>query len=733
MYFATKQSVGAASITELQCSKSNWITVHGGHRVQSATRKSESAPAERAAHRAAPVAKRAKLSVLLITRDDTLWPQIGAHLDTHLVLKQVDSIDELLSTTPSGQAAVILWDARDQADAAAVLSRLQLHSPRFAVIPLDEASNAHAWTDALALRQAVAHVAVPIANDELTAALQSAQEEVNARMALLGDGSEASAAAAAAGAAPGAGGSGARLTPRKIPWVPASIIAGVLLAGAVTYGVLRPNANSVKPTAVANSQQPPRQATPQATQQTPSAGNTAPAAEEQVDLLIEKAQQAMTDRHFIDPADGSALTLYRNALLLAPDNGEARQGLQRLAEILFSRVQSALDERKFDVALQALETARSINPNDGRLSGLDERIATMRAEFGPAQILAAINAQNFDRAAQLIDEAARTKSLNNAKLAQLRDELRRRHAEADIASIVKLIDTRLQQDKLTEPRNDSAGYYLNQARAAGASAAELQAQSQEIYKRLTQTLHAAIEQRRFADADRVLTDLRGFGAPASMTAALQRDLTTARAQQAAATPEPPQYLDLAQSRLSQGKVIEPATDSALFYINQLRAADPRNSALPRISSMVQAQILEQARGALDAGQPATAEPLLQTAASLGASAGLDSLNERLIQMKLAGAAAPDVVEASLTRVKNIQLDYPGDALRKNVEGWVDLSYVVTTDGKVTKVKVLDSNPTGVFDAAASKALSRLRYKPMLVGGKATAVSTKLRIAFRLAK
>jgi TonB family protein len=697
--------------------------------VQSATRKSESAPAERAAHRAAPVAKRAKLSVLLVTRDDSLWPQIGAHLDSHLVLKQVDSIEELLSTIPAGQAAVVLWDARDQADAAAVLSRLQLHSARFAVIALDEASNAHAWTDALALRQAVAHVAVPIAIEELTTALESAHEEVNARIALLGDGSEPSAGAAT----PGAGKTGARSSQRKIPWIPASIIAGVLVAAAATYGVLRQSSAPVKSTPAASPHQAPRQLPQQAPQQTPPADNPALATEEKVDLLIEKAQQAMSERHFIDPADGSALTLYRNALLLAPDNGEAREGLQRLAEILFSRVQSALDERKFDVALQALETARSINPNDGRLTALDERIASMRAEFGPAQILATINAQNFDRAAQLIDEAGRTKSLSNAKLAQLRDELRRRHAEADIAGIVKLIDTRLQQDRVSEPRNDSAGYYLNQARAAGASAAELQAQSQEIYKRLAQTLHAALEQRRFADADRALADLRGFGAPASMTAALQRDVTAAHTQQAAAVPETPQYLDLAQTRLTQGKLVEPSNDSALYYVNQLRAADPRNSSLPRISSMVQAQILEQARAALDAGQPATAEPLLQSASGLGASAGLDALNERLIQMKLAGAAAPEVLEASLTRVRGIQLDYPDDALRKNIEGWVDLSYLVTADGKVTKVKVLDSSPAGVFDAAASRALSRLRYKPMTLNGKASAVNTKLRIAFRLAK
>ena len=226
--------------------------------MQSATRKNESAPAERAAHRAASVAKRAKLSVLLITSDDTLWPQIGAELDTHLVLKQVDSVDELLSTSPLGQPAVVLWDARGQADTAAELSRLQLHSPRYAVIALDEASNAHAWTDALALRQAIAHVALPIANDELTAALASAHEEVNARTALLGDGGDAS-GSAAAGAARGTGGSGARSGPRKIPWIPASVIAGVLIAGAVTYAVLRQSAAPVKSPPAAISQQSPRQ------------------------------------------------------------------------------------------------------------------------------------------------------------------------------------------------------------------------------------------------------------------------------------------------------------------------------------------------------------------------------------------------------------------------------------------------------------------------------------------
>jgi TonB family protein len=685
--------------------------------VQSATRKNESAgPDPVALKSSAPAGKKTKLSVLLITGDDMLWPQIGAHLSKDLILKQVDSVDELLTATQPGQAAILLWDARNQTDAAVVLSRLQLHSPRFAVIALDDAGSESTWTNPIALRQVVAQLPVPVPPGHLKTALENAHEEVNARVALLGE----TGAITPGGTAPAAP-SG----PRRVPWVPAALIGGVLIAGAVAYMVLRHGNTSVAPAPSAAPASPAQAAPPPA--------KSAAATDEKVDVLIEKAQQAMLERHFIDPADGSALTLYKNALLLDPANGEAHQGLQRLAEILFARVQSALDERKFDVALQSLETARSIMPGDSRLAGLDARIASLRAEFGPAQILAAIAAQNFDRAGQLIDDAARAKSLNPAKLTQLRDELRRRHEEADIGNFVKLIDGRLQQDKLIEPRNDSAAYYLGQARASGASAASLQSQIQELDRRLAQTLRADIDQRRFADADRFLAELHGSGVPATTVAALQHDLDTARGAQAAAAPQQPQYLDLAQSRLAQGKVTEPDNDSALFYVNQLRAADPKNGALPRISAAVQAQILDQARAALDASLPAKADALLQMASGLGASPDLPALNQRLAQAKQAVAGPQEVSEADLSKLKPIELDYPSTALAKNIEGWVSLSYMVTAEGKVTGVKVLESSPTGVFDTAAVRAMARVRYKPMLQSGKPVAVTTKLRIAFRLKK
>ena len=90
--------------------------------------------------------KKQKLPVLLITADESLWPQIGADLSSGLILKQLDSIDELISSTPAASPGIVIWDARNNADPAGMLSRVNSHSSRFAIIALDDATSADAWT-----------------------------------------------------------------------------------------------------------------------------------------------------------------------------------------------------------------------------------------------------------------------------------------------------------------------------------------------------------------------------------------------------------------------------------------------------------------------------------------------------------------------------------------------------------------------------------------------------------
>jgi hypothetical protein len=306
--------------------------------------------------------------VYLVTGDESLWPLVGADLSGDLILRQLDSIEELLATVPSGQAGIVLWDARTHADAASAIASLALHSTRFALVVLDSHSNAGVWTLPLHQRQIVANVGLPLSSVMLGKALERAREEANARMALLGDSSSAPEA-----------GAGSAEAAKKTRWLSAAstaaIAAAIMVAAAAAFVLTHHGVTTARPTQAASPV---------------TSENGVPVAEDKVDGLIERAQQAMLDRHFIDPAAGSALALYRDVLRIDPDNGEARQGLERLAEILVARVQSALDERKFDTALKSLETAQ-----------------------------------------QLIDEAAEAKLLPPAKLAQLREDVRKRRDEFD--------------------------------------------------------------------------------------------------------------------------------------------------------------------------------------------------------------------------------------------------------------------------------------------------------------
>ncbi len=61
--------------------------------------------------------------------------------------------------------------------------------------------------------------------------------------------------------------------------------------------------------------------------------------------------------------------------------------------------------------------------------------------------------------------------------------------------------------------------------------------------------------------------------------------------------------------------------------------------------------------------------------------------------------------------------YPRRALSRGIEGWVLLEFTVTKAGTVTDVRVLESEPPGIFDKAASEAALKFKYKPRVVDGE----------------
>lgn len=89
------------------------------------------------------------------------------------------------------------------------------------------------------------------------------------------------------------------------------------------------------------------------------------------------------------------------------------------------------------------------------------------------------------------------------------------------------------------------------------------------------------------------------------------------------------------------------------------------------------------------------------------------------------------VDQAPRAIRTFPPQYPYTAKRDNIEGRVLLKFVVDTDGLPKEAKVEVSEPEGVFDEAALKALERYRFRPAVKDGKTVLCIVKLPISFRL--
>ena len=82
-------------------------------------------------------------------------------------------------------------------------------------------------------------------------------------------------------------------------------------------------------------------------------------------------------------------------------------------------------------------------------------------------------------------------------------------------------------------------------------------------------------------------------------------------------------------------------------------------------------------------------------------------------------------------VKIVRPTYPALARQTHVEGRVSLNCLVGTDGLVEKIKVTKGHP--LLIQAATDAVSKWRFKPLVLNGKAVEVETIVNIDFQLPK
>lgn len=695
--------------------------------------RSREATAPGAATGSAPASSTPAVDVTAITTRDDFLLELGQTLGGQAAVRPVESIEAALPHLGSTRRAQILViDARDVAELRAAADAAHAEAPHAVVLVFTESRAEAQAGAALKGSKVFAILPLPVDARKTQAIFEGAvadarqrkndapTDEVQAPNLSIGAFRPALVSAEAAGSD-----DGGSTDQRKLLMIGAAAAAAVALASVAWY--LHSKASpAAPPSPLVSGTNTPAPAV--ADDRSAAALPAAPAADTsilkgKVDELLEKARFAMHERRYTEPAGDNALLYFRSAAAADAGNGEARDGLQRVAGVLAGRFEEAFTAGRFDEAAVTLANFRAAAPADPRVGSFTQRLAVI-------QVSRAIADGNLERASALVRQAQQSGAVPAEQIARWRAELARHQEDIKVQHLVGLVADRIRDGKLTEPDDSAKAYVQQLTTLAPGNPATARAAHDLITACLRKAREAAVA-RNTADQDRWLNEARAAGMKPKEITAFQREL--ASSQRKASQAEAERLMQSFRERLGSGALTDPAQDSAAWYLTQVQANSPNDPALAQGSRDLAAKLLERARAAVLVGKPGDAD--LAAARHFGADAASISAvqalqNHSLNQAPAVNAAA---LASKLKQTRAANPEYPQSAFNQHISGSVVLTYTVDTSGVTRDVHVVEATPPGVFDNAAVTAVRRWRYAPMIVNGAAIEVPVRTQVRFELPK
>ena len=683
-----------------------------------------------------PPAAQPTADITAITTHDDFLLELGQTLGGQAAVRPVDSLEAALAAMSAGKRGhVLVIDARDVDDVRGAVDAAHAAAPRAVVLVFAEGAAEKPLGTALKGSKVFAVLPMPLDPRKTQAVVEGALAEAVAKRSAAAPGaspittppSELSLGTFEPEAAPASTAGGRRSRSRML-LLGAAGAAVVALAGAgfwyFTHGERAPAPAAAKVATLPVG----APATLEQGSVAAAAAAAAPTADTsivhgKVDELLEKARLAMHERRFTEPPSDNALVYYRSAVAADGSSGEARDGLQRVAAVLAGRFDEAMAGGRLDEAAQTLANFKAATPTDARVGAFEQRLYA-------ALVSRALNEGNLDRAAQYVRQAQQSTSIPAGEIARWRADIARRQEDAKAQRLAALVEERIREGTLTGSEDSARAYLLQLLAAAPANASTQRVARVLIAADLRKAREAGMA-RNPAEQERWLNEARGAGLKPAEAAAFQREMAGARAKAAQADSE--RLAQLARERMRDGRLTDPAQDSASWYLTQLQTTDAGSTALADASRELSGKLLERARSAVLAGKPADAD--LAQARRWGADPKDIAAVQQLQAPKARGAAIdPASLAASLKRTRSTPPDYPQNAIAQHIGGSVTLEYTVDTHGEPRDIHVVEATPPGVFDQAAINAVKRWRYAPMVVDGAAVDVpAVKTRVRFELPK
>ena len=443
--------------------------------------------------------------------------------------------------------------------------------------------------------------------------------------------------------------------------------------------------------------------------------NVAGEANERFAELLNRGAQAYAAGHLAAPTGDNALDYYLTVLSMEPGESTARARLAAVVDALFAQAESALLANSLDDAATALAGVRRADAASSRLAFLEaqlQRATTARA--------AATAAPKLASAAR--DPASSSGGAQSASAAA---------APTELDSLLVIATARIARGQLLDPAGDSALEYLRRATMLNGNDARVVRGRAALAAALLEAARVAIGNDSLDEAGRLIAGAKDLGASAEALTTVELELASVG--QVAAERRHAEWLALASTRLRAGALADPAGDSALDYLRRVQAEAPTAAGLSAAWDEWLAAQTARARQAIAARSWAAGEAALaaMAAAPRGAIAAAplrEQLETERLQTQYLAAASP---ASELNLLDAPPAVYPPDALRMNIQGWVELEFVVDRTGHPKNVVLAAAEPTGRFDQAALAAVAKYRYAPFERGGHVYERRVRLRVRFAL--
>ena len=453
--------------------------------------------------------------------------------------------------------------------------------------------------------------------------------------------------------------------------------------------------------------------------------------DEVLETLLARADKALAAGALITPPEENAADLYKQALLRNANDPRAGSGLEKVIDKLLSSAEQELLAQHVDEAQKFTDEARAIKPDHVRVAFLTAEIAKERERTILMQARQAAASGNTQQAIAILDGASSKQ--NSTLVAEAKRELEQKRFDERVSDYLRKATDRLKKGDVLEPPQDNARFFVESARAIAPNDSDVKQAQRQLADRIVTETRKALNAGNADQADKWIQAAADAGVSredvTSLTRESQRVRTAAKADAMA------RMALLFNQRITQGRLVDPASDSAKFYLTQLVQADPTHPSTQLAKQAFAARSLDEARGAVRRQEYAVAKRWLAEAKEAGADAtSVGYVDHDISTAQNGKEGSADFVNAtSLELLHYAKPQFPTTASLKGLDGWVDVQFTVRSDGTTGDISVVGAQPAGVFEAATMEAVRKWKYRPVMRNGRPTDQRVQQRVRFALEK